>query len=75
VAFPGQVSLVSVARVRRESGQVAGVWSPRVSGVDLGDEPAKAQHPLQGRTRDLIEFARRHGFAREEIIHMIESMP
>jgi GntR family transcriptional regulator len=27
------------------------------------------------RTRDLIEFAQRHGFGREEIIQMIESMP
>jgi hypothetical protein len=27
------------------------------------------------RTRDLIEFARRHGFRREEVIQMIESLP
>jgi GntR family transcriptional regulator len=27
------------------------------------------------RTRDLIEFARGHGFRREEVIQMIESLP
>jgi len=27
------------------------------------------------RTRDLIEFARRHGFGREEIIELIETLP
>jgi GntR family transcriptional regulator len=27
------------------------------------------------RTRDLVEFARRHGFGRDEVIHMIESLP
>jgi GntR family transcriptional regulator len=27
------------------------------------------------RMRDLVEFARRHGFEREEIIRMIESLP
>jgi len=27
------------------------------------------------RTRELVEFARRHGFGREEIIQMIESLP
>ena len=27
------------------------------------------------RTRDLLEFARRHGFDRQEIIEMIESLP
>jgi GntR family transcriptional regulator len=27
------------------------------------------------RTRDLIEFARRHGFGRDEIIELIESLP
>jgi GntR family transcriptional regulator len=27
------------------------------------------------RTRELIEFARRHGFGRDEVIQMIESLP
>jgi hypothetical protein len=27
------------------------------------------------RTRDLLDFARHHGFGREEIIHIIESLP
>jgi DNA-binding transcriptional MerR regulator len=27
------------------------------------------------RARDLIEFARQHGFSREEIIQIIESLP
>jgi GntR family transcriptional regulator len=27
------------------------------------------------RTRDLVEFARGHGFRREEVIQMIESLP
>jgi len=27
------------------------------------------------RTRDLIEFAQRHGFGREEIIELIETLP
>jgi len=27
------------------------------------------------RARDLLDFARHHGFAREELIQMIESLP
>src|SRR6059036_2852924 len=27
------------------------------------------------RARELVEFARRHGFGRDEVIHMIESLP
>jgi hypothetical protein len=27
------------------------------------------------RTRDLLEFARHHGFGRDEIIQMIQSLP
>jgi hypothetical protein len=34
-----------------------------------------ARGAVLARTRDLVEFARRHGFHREEIIQMIESLP
>jgi len=27
------------------------------------------------RTRDLLEFARHHGFGRDEVIHIIQSLP
>jgi GntR family transcriptional regulator len=27
------------------------------------------------RARELVEFARRHGFGRDEVIHMIETLP
>jgi len=29
----------------------------------------------RGRTRELIEFARHHGFGREEVIQIIKSLP
>jgi GntR family transcriptional regulator len=45
----------------------------RGRGITVVGTPARGA--VLGRTRDLIEFARRHGFGREEIIQMIESMP
>jgi hypothetical protein len=55
----------------------------------MSDEPPGSQRaqamsapratPARGavlaRVRDLVEFARGHGFARDEIIQMIESLP
>ncbi|HEV2253091.1 MAG TPA: GntR family transcriptional regulator [Streptosporangiaceae bacterium] len=45
----------------------------RGRGITVVGTPASGA--VLARTRDLIEFARRHGFEREEIIRMIESLP
>jgi GntR family transcriptional regulator len=45
----------------------------RGRGITVVGTPANGA--VLARTRDLIEFARRHGFEREEIIRMIESLP
>jgi GntR family transcriptional regulator len=45
----------------------------RGRGITVVGTPARGA--VLGKTRDLIEFARRHGFEREEIIQMIESLP
>jgi hypothetical protein len=47
-AFPGQVRLVRVAGLGRESGQVVGGLAGGQAGVDPGDEPPETEHPLQG---------------------------
>src|SRR5487761_980877 len=45
----------------------------RGRGITVVGTPARGA--VLARTRDLIEFARRHGFERAEIIQMIESLP
>ena len=45
----------------------------RGRGITVVGTPAHGA--VLARTRDLIEFARRHGFRREEVIQMIESLP
>ena len=45
----------------------------RGRGITVVGTPARGA--MLTRTRDLIEFARRHGFEREEVIQMIESLP
>ena len=45
----------------------------RGRGITVVGTPARGA--VVARTRDLVEFARRHGFRREEIIQMIESLP
>jgi GntR family transcriptional regulator len=45
----------------------------RGRGITVVGTPAHGA--VLAQTQDLIEFARRHGFGRAEIIQMIESMP
>ena len=45
----------------------------RGRGITVVGTPARGA--VMARARDLIEFARRHGFRREEIIQLIESLP
>jgi len=45
----------------------------RGRGITVVGTPARGA--VLARTRDLIEFARRHGFEPAEIIQMIESLP
>ncbi len=45
----------------------------RGRGITVAGTPQRGA--VLARTRDLIEFARRHGFGRDEIIQIIESLP
>ena len=45
----------------------------RGRGITVAGTPQRGA--VLARTRDLIEFARHHGFNREEIIRIIESLP
>src|SRR6266581_5815715 len=45
----------------------------RGRGITVAGTPQRGA--VLARTRDLIEFARRHGFGREEVIQIIESLP
>ena len=45
----------------------------RGRGITVAGTPQRGA--VLARTRDLLEFARHHGFGREEIIQMIESLP
>ena len=45
----------------------------RGHGITVVGTPARGA--VLARTRDLVEFAGRHGFAREEIIQMIQGLP
>jgi GntR family transcriptional regulator len=45
----------------------------RGRGITVAGTPQRGA--VVARTRDLIEFARRHGFGRDEIIQIIESLP
>ena len=42
-------------------------------GITVAGTPQRGA--VLARTRDLVEFARHHGFGREEIIQMIELLP
>jgi GntR family transcriptional regulator len=42
-------------------------------GITVAGTPQRGA--VLARTRDLIEFARHHGFGREEVIQIIESLP
>jgi GntR family transcriptional regulator len=45
----------------------------RGRGITVAGTPQRGA--VLARTRDLLEFARRHGYGREEIIQIIESLP
>ena len=45
----------------------------RGRGITVAGTPQRGA--VLARTRELIEFARHHGFGREEIIQIIESLP
>ena len=45
----------------------------RGRGITVAGTPQRGA--VLARTRDLLEFARHHGFGREEIIQIIESLP
>jgi GntR family transcriptional regulator len=45
----------------------------RGRGITVVGSPERGA--VLARTRDLLEFARRHGFDRQEVIEMIESLP
>jgi len=45
----------------------------RGRGITVAGTPQRSA--VLTRTRDLIEFARHHGFGREEIIQIIETLP
>src|SRR6266566_9000159 len=45
----------------------------RGRGITVAGTPQRGA--VLARTRELVEFARRHGFGRDEVIHMIESLP
>ena len=45
----------------------------RGRGITVAGTPQRGA--VLARTRDLLDFARHHGFGREEIIHIIESLP
>ena len=63
-------TVLRALHILREEGLLElrlGLW------INVVGTPARGA--VLARTRDLIEFARRHGFRREEIIQMIESLP
>ena len=45
----------------------------RGRGITVAGTPQRGA--VLARARDLLDFARHHGFAREELIQMIESLP
>jgi GntR family transcriptional regulator len=45
----------------------------RGRGITVAGTPQRSA--VLARARDLLDFARHHGFAREELIQMIESLP
>jgi GntR family transcriptional regulator len=45
----------------------------RGRGITVAGTPQRGA--VLARTRDLIEFARHHGFGREEVIQIIQSLP
>lgn len=42
-------------------------------GITVAGTPQRGA--VLARTRDLLEFARQHGFGRDEIIQIIQSLP
>ena len=63
-------TVLRALRIPREEGLLE---FRRGRGITVVGTPARGA--VLARTRDLIEFARRHGFERAEIIQMIESLP
>jgi GntR family transcriptional regulator len=45
----------------------------RGRGITMAGTPQRGA--VLARTRDLLEFARHHGFGRDEIIQLIQSLP
>jgi len=58
---------------RRGEGEEGLLEFRRGRGITVVGTPQRGA--VLGRARELVEFARRHGFGRDEVIQMIETLP
>src|SRR5450432_678855 len=63
-------TVLRALRILREEGLLE---FQRGRGITVAGTPERGA--VLAQTRDLIEFARHHGFGREEVIQIIESLP